>query len=88
VVVALVFVADLRGAIGASSFAVLAYYALANASAWRLSPAERRWPRWLAALGVVLCAVLMASLPVASTTAGAALLVLGAAVWLVRDRRR
>jgi hypothetical protein len=34
---AIVLVADLRGAIGFSSFAVLTYYALANASAWRLT---------------------------------------------------
>ena len=29
---------DVRGAIGFSSFGVLAYYAVANASAWTLSP--------------------------------------------------
>ncbi|MFP5309575.1 MAG: APC family permease [Actinomycetes bacterium] len=86
VVVALVLVADLRGAIGASSFAVLAYYALANASAWRLSPAERRWPRWLAGLGVVLCVVVMASLPTSSVAAGAVLLAAGAGAWGLRRR--
>jgi APA family basic amino acid/polyamine antiporter len=51
-------VADLRGAIGFSSFAVITYYAIANASAWTLPPAQRRWPRSLAAVGVVGCAVL------------------------------
>ena len=48
-------VADLRGAIGFSSFAVLTYYAIANASAWTLPPARatlapgpgRRRPRRL-----------------------------------------
>ena len=41
----LVVVTDLRGAIGFSSFCVLAYYAIANASAWTLPPSQRRWPR-------------------------------------------
>jgi basic amino acid/polyamine antiporter, APA family len=51
-VCAIVLFADLRGAIGFSSFAVLTYYVLANASAWRLPNEERRWPRWLAGLGL------------------------------------
>ena len=37
-------VADVRGAIGFSSFAVLFYYAVANASAFTLPADERRWP--------------------------------------------
>ncbi|MGA9747030.1 MAG: APC family permease, partial [Nocardioides sp.] len=45
VVVALVLVADLRGAIGFSSFGVLLYYFVANAAALRQPAAERRWPR-------------------------------------------
>ena len=36
---------DLRGAIGFSSFGVLLYYAVANASAFTQSAAHRRWPR-------------------------------------------
>jgi basic amino acid/polyamine antiporter, APA family len=78
----IVLVADLRGAIGFSSFAVLTYYGLANASAWTLSDAERRWPRWLAALGVVLCAVLAFTLPLIAVTGGLVLLALGSLVWL------
>ena len=35
-------VADLRSAIGFSSFAVLTYYGIANAAAWTLGPDERR----------------------------------------------
>jgi basic amino acid/polyamine antiporter, APA family len=81
VVCVVVLVADLRGAIGFSSFAVLTYYALANASAWTLSPDDRRWPRWLAALGVVLCAVLAFTLPLVAVVGGLALLVVGSLVW-------
>jgi basic amino acid/polyamine antiporter, APA family len=85
---AIVLVADLRGAIGFSSFAVLTYYALANASSWRLSAAERRWPRWLAGLGVVLCIVLAATLPLVAVVGGAVLLATGSLVWLATRSRR
>lgn len=80
--------ADLRNAIGFSSFAVLTYYALANASAWRLDAAERRWPCWLAGLGVALCALLAFTLPTASVLGGLALLGLGTAGWFATGRHR
>src|SRR4029079_6293321 len=41
----LVLVADLRAAIGFSSFGVLTYYAVANASALTQTPDHPRWPR-------------------------------------------
>jgi APA family basic amino acid/polyamine antiporter len=88
IVCAVVAVADLREAIGFSSFAVLTYYALANASAWTLSDTERRWPRWLAALGVALCLVLAVTLPLVAVLGGVALLATGSAVWLVAQRHR
>lgn len=78
--------ADLRGAIGFSSFAVLTYYAIANASAWRQPPDQRRWPRPVQALGVAGCGLLAFSLPITSVLAGAVVLVIGAAIWLIRDR--
>jgi basic amino acid/polyamine antiporter, APA family len=87
-VCAIVLVADLRGAIGFSSFAVLTYYALANASAWTLQGAERRWPRWLAGLGVGLCALLAFTLPAVAVVGGLVLLAVGSAVWLATRRRR
>jgi APA family basic amino acid/polyamine antiporter len=88
IVCAVVAVADLREAIGFSSFAVLTYYALANASAWTLSGTERRWPRWLAALGVALCLVLAVTLPLVAVLGGVALLATGSTVWLVAQRHR
>jgi APA family basic amino acid/polyamine antiporter len=87
-VCAVVAVADLRAAIGFSSFAVLAYYVLANASAWTLAGAERRWPRWLAGLGVGLCGLLALALPLASVLGGVVLLIVGSLVWLVTRSRR
>jgi APA family basic amino acid/polyamine antiporter len=88
IVCAVVAVADLREAIGFSSFAVLTYYALANASAWTLSNEERRWPRWMAALGVALCVLLAFTLPLVAVLGGLALLATGSAVWLATRRRR
>lgn len=75
---------DLREAIGFSSVAVLAYYAITNASALTLSSDERRWPRWIAATGVVGCVAFTASLPLASVIGGGAVLGLGAAVYGLR----
>lgn len=83
VVCAVVAVADLRDAIGFSSFAVLTYYGLANASAWTLAGTERRWPRWLAGTGVGLCGLLAVTLPTPAVLGGVGLLVIGSALWLV-----
>ncbi len=82
VVVVLVLVADLRGAIGFSSFAVLAYYAVANASALTLAREQgSRIVPWLGLLGCVAVAI---SLPWSSIVPGLGLLALGAAWWVVR----
>jgi APA family basic amino acid/polyamine antiporter len=88
VVVAVVCVADLRGAIGFSSFAVLAYYAVANACAWTLTAGERRWPRALAGAGIAGCLVLAVALPLGSVVGGLVVLATGAAAWWLRERRR
>jgi APA family basic amino acid/polyamine antiporter len=79
-VTTVVLVADLRGAIGFSSFAVLTSYGIANASAWTVPAEQRRWPQPIAALGVVLAF----TLPTQSVLGGLVVLALGAAVWLVR----
>ncbi len=83
-VAAIVLVADVRSAIGFSSFAVLAYYAIANASALTLRPHERRWPRVLAVAGLVGCALLAFSLPLTSVLEGGILLAAGAAVYAMQ----
>ncbi|MER6991912.1 APC family permease [Saccharopolyspora hirsuta] len=86
-VVVLVLVADLRGAIGFSSFGVLVYYAIANASALTLPPSQRWFPRALPALGLAGCAVLAFALPWTSVLAGLACFAVGAALWAWRHRR-
>jgi APA family basic amino acid/polyamine antiporter len=87
VVAALAASIDLRSAIGFSAFAVLLYYAIANASAWTLPGDERRWPRWIAALGIVGCAGLAVSLPWMTLLAGATLFAIGACVFVLSDGR-
>ncbi|TYR55597.1 APC family permease [Streptomyces parvus] len=75
---------DLRGAIGFSSFGVLVYYAVANASAWTLTPDEGRPNRLIPAVGLAGCLVLASALPLSSVISGAAVIALGAAVYAVR----
>ncbi|MFP4636133.1 MAG: APC family permease [Nitriliruptoraceae bacterium] len=78
--------AELGEAIGFSSFAVLFYYTIANASAWTLRDDERRWPRWLAGIGVFGCILLAVTLPPRAVLAGAGVLALGLLVYAVRHR--
>ncbi len=86
IVCGVVLVADVRNAIGFSSFAVLTYYALANASALTLPKPQLRWPRPLAALGLVGCVLLAMTLPREAVVGGAALLVTGSVIWFFRVR--
>jgi APA family basic amino acid/polyamine antiporter len=87
-VAVLVCLTDLRHAIGFSSFCVLVYYAVANASAWTLPAEHRRWPRALAALGLLGCIVLACTLPAATVLAGGAVLAAGVIVRAIRRRGR
>ena len=51
-------IADVRSAVGFSSFAVLTYYAVTNAAALTLDRSQRRWPRAFAAVGLLGCVAL------------------------------
>ena len=79
VVALLVTTTDLRGAIGFSSFGVLVYYAVANASAFTQAREHRRWPRALNVVGLAGCVTLVATLPVSAVAAGLAVLAVGVA---------
>ncbi|HEX6789338.1 MAG TPA: APC family permease [Gaiellaceae bacterium] len=87
VVVVLVLTTDLRGAIGFSSFGVLLYYAVANASALTQPPEQRRWPRGLNIVGLIACLALVASLPPASVLAGLGMFAVGIVARLAAKRR-
>jgi basic amino acid/polyamine antiporter, APA family len=84
VVTVLALAVDLRGAIGFSSFAVLTYYAIANASALTLPASRTR--RLIPVLGLLGCVVLACTLPLTSVIAGAAVLALGAFIWTLNRR--
>lgn len=85
-----ILLADLRGAIGFSSFGVLLYYFIANVSAYTQTDEHRRYPRALQVLGALLCVVLVATLPWQSVVGGLVVLVTGvlARVASVHLRRR
>lgn len=84
VVAVLAATLDLRDAIGFSSFAVLFYYAVANASAWTLSADQRRWPRWISVAGFAGCIALAVSLPWETLVPGGALFGIGLVVYAIR----
>jgi len=87
VVSVLVLTTDLRGAIGFSSFGVLTYYAIANASASTQDGAHRRWPRALNVAGLVACVALVVTLPWPSVVAGVAVFAVGIAGRALLARR-
>lgn len=77
---------DVRAAIGFSSFGVLLYYAVANVAAWTLPQSEGRPARLIPIVGLLGCLILACTLPVLSVLTGSAVVVLGAAIYLVRRR--
>jgi len=87
VVCVLVLTVDLRGAIGFSSFGVLAYYLVANLSALSQDADHRRHPRGLPVLGAVGCVVLAVTLPWTAVVAGLGVLVVGLALRAATRRR-
>ncbi|MFJ2502629.1 APC family permease [Microbacterium sp. NPDC087592] len=86
IVIAIVLFADLRGAIGFSSFGVLLYYFIANAAAFRQTGSARRYPRALQVIGALGCLVLVATLPVLASTIGAGVVLLGVGYRMLRLR--
>jgi APA family basic amino acid/polyamine antiporter len=86
VVAVLAATVDVRGAIGFSSFGVLVYYAVANASAWTLSPAPSG--RVVPVVGLLGCATLAFALPAVSVAVGTGVLAVGVAAYGVRRRAR
>ncbi|MET7771676.1 APC family permease [Nocardia sp. NPDC005366] len=78
--------ADIRVAIGFSSFGVLLYYAVANASAWTLTASEGRPARAIPVIGLLGCLTLAFTLPLTSVLAGAGVVAIGAAIYTVRRK--
>ena len=80
VVAGAVLLVDLRGAIGFSGVTVLTYYAITNAAALTLDADQRRWPRAVAAGGLIGCIVLAAALPTAAVVGAVIVLAAGVAI--------
>jgi APA family basic amino acid/polyamine antiporter len=76
---------DLRDAIGFSAFTVLLYYAITNASAWRLKPEARYLPRVFPLLGLIGCVILAFTLPVQSVAVGSGVLAIGILIAIVQQ---
>jgi len=55
VIAVLVLIGDVKTIWSFSAFTVLVYYALTNLAALQLQTSERRYPRWLAWVGLVAC---------------------------------
>ena len=73
--------ADLRESIGFSSFAVLTYYAVANAAAARLPKEKRRYPKILSWLGFAGCVGLAFHVPPLAVSGGLGLLLAGSVAY-------
>ncbi|OMB93560.1 transporter [Mycobacterium colombiense] len=84
VVAILAATTDLRDAIGFSSFAVLIYYAVANAAAFTLGPDEGRPHRAIPVIGLLGCVVLAFAMPLWSVLSGVVVLGVGVAAYLIR----
>lgn len=87
IVAGVVLVADVRQAIGFSSFAVLVYYLVANVAALRLERSRRRLPTWVPVLGAVGCVVVAGSLPWQSVLGGLAVFAVGGVVYAATRSR-
>ncbi|MDQ0673042.1 APA family basic amino acid/polyamine antiporter [Pseudarthrobacter siccitolerans] len=84
VVILLLLTTDVMTVVGFSSFGVLLYYAVANASAYTLKAHPGYAPKWLNAVGFLGCLLLAFTLPAASVLAMTAVLAAGVAGrWLV-----
>ncbi|HKU34006.1 MAG TPA: APC family permease [Paenarthrobacter sp.] len=88
VICVVIGVADLRGAIGFSSFGVLLYYLVANIAAFTQPAEDRRYPKALQVAGAVACVVLVATLPPLSIGLGVLMFAVGIVYRLVRLRFR
>lgn len=85
VVTGLVLLGDLATSVAFSSFCVLLYYAIANASALTLSPSPLT--RAIPVVGLVGCFALAFSLPLSTVVTGSAVVALGAVSYALRTRR-
>ncbi len=88
VICLVILVADLRGAIGFSSFGVLIYYLVANIAAFTQPVADRRYPKVLQAVGALACIALIMTLPPVSVLTGLTVFMIGILLRVLRLRHQ
>ena len=86
--IVLILVTDPLWLVGLSSAGVLTYYALGHFSALAQPKPETFLPRFVPVVGLLLCTLLVFTLPIASVTAAAVSAVIGTAWFLVNPTRR
>ena len=86
--IVLILVTDPLWLVGLSSAGVLTYYALGHFSALAQPKPETFLPRFVPVVGLLLCTLLVFTLPTASVTAAAVSAVIGTAWFLVNPARR
>jgi APA family basic amino acid/polyamine antiporter len=84
--IAAVVLVDTIWLVGASSSAVLSYYAIAHAAAIKQPEAERILPVVIPWLGLVGCLGLVATLPWPSVATGGVIVVVGLMVWALKKK--
>jgi APA family basic amino acid/polyamine antiporter len=87
IIAALVLVGDVKTTWEFSAFTVLVYYSITNLTALRIPRADRMFPKWMAAAGLVACAFLAFWVEPAVWLAGLAMVAVGL-VWHAVARRR
>ena len=81
----LALVGSIEAVVAAAAFSILLYYAIANAAALRLPPPPRRYPPWIAWVGLAACLAMAGSLRGSTIVAGLGWLAAGFVVrWVVR----
>ncbi len=78
---------DLTGVVGISTFAQLFYYGSANASAIALKSRDRRYPKYLPAIGLITCVALLTLVSIPALVIGGVCLAAGAIYYGVKGGR-
>jgi APA family basic amino acid/polyamine antiporter len=76
----------LTAVVAVSTFAQLFYYGAANVSALRLKTSARLYPRFLPAIGLGTCVLLMILVSPSAFAVGLACLITGAAYYVIKQR--
>lgn len=77
ILLAIAALGTLERIVAAAAFTILLYYAVANVAALKLPAGSKRYPRWVAWIGLLSCLALSASLEAGTVASGLGLLAVG-----------